>query len=146
MAKPEKPVRRMVVVRIINPSMDTAEVVARFERMRGSTMLRLRKTNRHLSKACRVEALEPRLLLTAGPFLSGVTASTQSAPSDNQKFINEAYHDLLSRAPDAGGLDYWEAQLSAGAPQDAIANALTHSAEYYSTIIKPAYLSYLGRP
>ena len=92
------------------------------------------------------ECLEPRTLLTSNAALPAIdNGSSASGPSDHQKFVNQAYLDLLGRAPDAGGLAYWVAQLNSGARQGQIANALTHSAEYCSTMVKPAYQSYLGR-
>ncbi|MGH7136619.1 MAG: DUF4214 domain-containing protein, partial [Pirellulales bacterium] len=96
---------------------------------------------------CFVQSLEPRTLLTSDSALPSLSnaADSPSGPSDDQKFVNQAYHDLLGRPADAGGLAYWVAQLSSGAPQGAIANAFAHSDEYYSTIIKPAYQNYLGR-
>jgi hypothetical protein len=94
-----------------------------------------------------LEALEPRTLLAsdAASLPESLAAAASGQSDDNQKFISQAYHDLLGRAPDPGGLAYWVAQLAAGAPQGQIANDLTHSAEYFSTIINPAYQNYLGR-
>jgi hypothetical protein len=83
--------------------------------------------------------------LTSDANPSGL-AGAASGTADNQKFISQAYHDLLNRAPDPNGLAYWMAQLNAGATQGQIAGAISHSAEYYSTIINPAYQNYLGRP
>src|SRR5689334_22447515 len=86
------------------------------------------------------ETLEPRLVLDSGggagqqtPLASDITHET-----DNQKFVQQAFHDLLGRAADPGGLQYWAAKLDSGAPQGDIARQLTHSDEYYSTIVKPA--------
>lgn len=76
---------------------------------------------------------------------ASLAAGNAPATSGNQKFINAAYHDLLGRAPDSTGLDYWAGQLDSGSPRGQIAKSLTHSDEYFSTIVKPAYLSYLGR-
>ncbi|HUY88576.1 MAG TPA: DUF4214 domain-containing protein, partial [Pirellulales bacterium] len=94
-----------------------------------------------------IERLEQRALLTSDASLADPlnAADTASGPSDNQKFVDQAYHDLLGRAADAGGLAFWVAQVDAGAPQGQIADALTHSAEYYSTVVDPAYQKYLGR-
>jgi hypothetical protein len=66
-------------------------------------------------------------------------------PTPNQRFVTRAFQDLLGRAPDAGGLAYWVAQLDQGVPRSAVAEQLTHSAEYYATIIRPAYQQFLGR-
>ncbi|HEV8062503.1 MAG TPA: DUF4214 domain-containing protein, partial [Gemmataceae bacterium] len=62
-----------------------------------------------------------------------------------QLFVSQAYEDLLGRAADSAGLAYWIGLLAGGAPRSTIATELTHSAEYYGTIITPAYQQFLGR-
>jgi hypothetical protein len=76
-----------------------------------------------------------------------VMFQVQVAPSTTQlqEFITKVYNDLLGRAPDSSGLNFWTGQLASGVPRSQIAQQLTHTAEYFSTIIKPAYLEFLGR-
>jgi hypothetical protein len=72
--------------------------------------------------------------------------SVSAGASQFQQFITKVYQDLLGRAPDSDGLNFWTNQLTSGVPRSQIAIALTHTTEYFSTIIKPAYEQFLGRP
>jgi hypothetical protein len=72
-----------------------------------------------------------------------VVVSTSLTP--NQRYIVAVYQDLLGRAPDGGGLNYWGNQLDQGVARSILINLIDHSAEYFSTIIKPAYEKFLGR-
>ncbi len=49
------------------------------------------------------------------------------------------------RQRDATGLAYWTGQLANGESRSIISTQLTHSAEYFGTVITPAYLQFLGR-
>jgi hypothetical protein len=60
-------------------------------------------------------------------------------------YINRVYLDLFNRTPDPGGLAGWTAKLNTGTPRIAVANAITGSPEYRSTLITASYLKYLGR-
>jgi hypothetical protein len=55
------------------------------------------------------------------------------------------YLDLLQRPADQGGLGYWSSLLDQGAPRSVVAQQITHSPEYFATIIRPAYRKFLGR-
>jgi hypothetical protein len=55
------------------------------------------------------------------------------------------YSDLFNRLPDPAGLASWTAALSRGTPRVAVANAITGSTEYRSTLIAGSYQHYLGR-
>src|SRR4051794_22428165 len=78
----------------------------------------------------RAERLEPRCLMA----------------SANMNFVAKAYRDLLLRVADPGGLAYWAGRLDHGEQTSIIAQALTHSDEYYQTnVIKPAYKELLDR-
>ncbi len=63
----------------------------------------------------------------------------------NRRYVAAVYQDVLGWAPDAAGLDYWTGRLDAAAPLNAVAQLLTHSAEYFGNIIAPAYAQFLGR-
>jgi hypothetical protein len=74
-----------------------------------------------------------------------------------EQFVTAVYHDVLNRLPDPSGLQFWsqsiETQLIASNPPplanviSAVAFTFAHSPEYYANfVIKPAYLSLLGRP
>ena len=79
----------------------------------------------------------------AKPSLTSTANTTVTDPL--LLFVTQAYEDLLGRAPDGSGVAYWHGLLAAGTPRSAIATSLTHSAEYYGTIITPAYQQFLGR-
>ncbi|HVA50216.1 MAG TPA: DUF4214 domain-containing protein [Pirellulales bacterium] len=65
----------------------------------------------------------------------------------HQLYVTAVYHDVLGRAPDAGGLTYWSNLLDSGAAISSVAEAIAHSDEYYANfVIKPTYLKLLGRP
>jgi hypothetical protein len=51
----------------------------------------------------------------------------------------------MGRAPTANELQSWAGQLDGGLTRDAFVSSLDHSDEYYATIIRPAYATYLGR-
>jgi hypothetical protein len=92
-----------------------------------------------------------------GSYFVNVTAMSKGGSSnaakvevlvgtDIERFITQAYHDLLGRAPDAAGLAYWAGLFNSGTPRSQVATALSHSDEYYGNIIiAPAYRKYLGR-
>jgi hypothetical protein len=66
--------------------------------------------------------------------------------SRTQEFVTDAYEDVLHRAPDAAGLAYWTAALDRNQlTRQQVAEALTHSDEYYRNFITGAYQAYLGR-
>jgi hypothetical protein len=75
--------------------------------------------------------------------LSGI--SSVAVTDELGQFVTQAYQDLLGRAPDLAGKTYWVGLIASGAPRSAVATQLTHSAEYYATIITPAYQTFLGR-
>jgi hypothetical protein len=91
---------------------------------------------------------------TAGTQTLTASDATQTALTNSasisvadpiQLFVVQAYQDLLGRAPDSTGLTHWISLIAAGTPRSAVATQLTHSAEYYGTIITPAYRQFLGR-
>lgn len=61
-------------------------------------------------------------------------------------YVSRVYLELLGRNVDADGLIYWTGQLGQGVPRGALTSVLTHTPEYFATIIKPAYDTFLGRP
>jgi hypothetical protein len=64
----------------------------------------------------------------------------------NQLYVEAVYRDILDRAPDSAGLDFWMQQLAGGVPRSIVAASLAHSEEYYANfVIKPDYLKDLGR-
>ena len=65
---------------------------------------------------------------------------------NNRNYVVAVYGDVLDRAPDPGGLSYWTQLLDSGTAVSSVAKSIAHSGEYYANfVIKPAYLSLLGR-
>src|SRR5262249_16415084 len=66
--------------------------------------------------------------------------------SDNGKFIQAIYYDILRRPPDPSGYTNWLSQLNNGtAARVQVATALAKSAEYYTGYINDQYQRLLGR-
>jgi hypothetical protein len=73
-------------------------------------------------------------------------ATTQTLLSTpNKLYIDAVYLDLLGRPSDVTGLNYWSGQLDQGEARATLINLIDHSAEYFDTIIQPAYQQFLGR-
>ncbi|HET6878882.1 MAG TPA: DUF4214 domain-containing protein [Pirellulales bacterium] len=63
-----------------------------------------------------------------------------------EQYVTAVYHDVLNRAPDAGGLAYWSNLIDKGAPISSVADQIGHSTEYYTNfVIQPDYQKLLGR-
>ncbi|HET6884215.1 MAG TPA: DUF4214 domain-containing protein [Pirellulales bacterium] len=79
----------------------------------------------------------------------GATGSINASavvPTAHQRYVTAVYNDVLSRAPDPSGLQFWSQLLDSGTQISAVAHSIANSAEYYANfVIKPAYLSLLGR-
>ena len=63
----------------------------------------------------------------------------------DEDFVTQVYRDLFGREPDPVGLDSWADRLQDGLDRGAVANGITFSTEYRSTLIRSAYQTYLGR-
>ncbi|HVC93645.1 MAG TPA: DUF4214 domain-containing protein [Pirellulales bacterium] len=63
----------------------------------------------------------------------------------NQRFVSEAYHDLLGRAVDANGLVHWSAELDAGVSRNAVVAGIESSLEYRTHVVEILYQTYLHR-
>jgi hypothetical protein len=73
---------------------------------------------------------------------------TQSAPqlTPTQRFVNQAYLDLLGRAADASGLAYFSGQLDRGSlSRFQVASILTATDEYRAKAVNDTYRALLGR-
>ncbi len=80
------------------------------------------------------------------PTPTSAQASTQTLlDTPSKQYVDAVYSLVLGRAPDVTGLDYWSGQLDLGVPRSTLINLIDHSAEYFGTIIQPAYLQFLGR-
>jgi CSLREA domain-containing protein len=71
-----------------------------------------------------------------------------ATPNDvNQFYVGKVYQDLLGRAVDPGGLNFWTAQLDNGLPRSQMVLAIETDShhEYYSTLVRGFYPLYLHR-
>jgi hypothetical protein len=64
---------------------------------------------------------------------------------DRRHWLHALYADLLGRAPDGAGLEYWTAQLDTGQSLQAVANGFLESSEYGTTTITGLYQQLLNR-
>jgi hypothetical protein len=92
--------------------------------------------------------------------LAGSTASTSLAAgssngnssngnssngnSTNQLWVQQVYHDLLGRAADSSGLNYWTSLLSGGDSRSQVAYLITQTTEYRTDQVMAAYQKLLG--
>jgi hypothetical protein len=77
-----------------------------------------------------------------GDVLCGSAVTTPS----NAAFLSAVYEDLLGRAPDAGGLAFFEGLLAAGVSRAQVAYDIATSPEYRSNFVQFIYAYFLGRP
>jgi len=68
------------------------------------------------------------------------------AGSTDTAFLQAVYHDVLSRAMDAGGAASWEAAMAAGMTPTQAAFLITTSIEARQDLIQADYQQYLQRP
>lgn len=66
--------------------------------------------------------------------------------SVHERFVNQAYLDLLRRSADASGLAYWAGLLDRGLPRAALVGAIQHSDEYRTREVQDLYVGLLHRP
>lgn len=67
-------------------------------------------------------------------FLVSTEYANGAGMLDNATFIDDVYQNLLHRAPDAAGADYWAAELASGSLTRAgMVISTDHSTEYQTT-------------
>jgi hypothetical protein len=74
------------------------------------------------------------------PALSETVTSTP-----NEAFVTALYRDVLKRAPDTAGFQFWVEQLQAGATRATVANAFETSAEYRGLEVDQFYDTFFHR-
>ncbi|HVW37058.1 MAG TPA: DUF4214 domain-containing protein [Pirellulales bacterium] len=75
-----------------------------------------------------------------------VTSTATISGTDNQRFVDQVYRDLLGRQPDADGLTVWLARLDQGMPREQFVAQLEQSAEYRQDQVMAIFQKYLHRP
>jgi hypothetical protein len=68
-----------------------------------------------------------------------------SAYTGNEAFLCSAYEDLLGRAPDPGGLAFWDAQLAGGVSRSTVGYDIATSPEYRYDLVIGYYETFLKR-
>jgi uncharacterized protein (TIGR03118 family) len=68
------------------------------------------------------------------------------AETANERFVAQAYLDLLGRPADSAGLENWVNSLSQGASRAQIVAGIESSAEYRTSVVQQLYSSLLHRP
>jgi hypothetical protein len=61
-------------------------------------------------------------------------------------FVNALYQDVLNRAPDSGGLNFWVGVLNNGVPQPLVVQGFWNSAEHRTLEVEGYYNTFLHRP
>jgi Domain of unknown function (DUF4214) len=79
------------------------------------------------------------------PF-SGTVASYDSTVTANQRFVAQAYLNLVGRAPDSSELAGLDDFLGTGGTRTQAAESLLGGAEYRAALARSAYETYLQRP
>ena len=70
----------------------------------------------------------------------------QSQHADDASFVQSLYRNVLGRAPDVEGMNYWLQVLSAGGTRDAVIHGFLNSEESTRQILDQYYVRYLKRP
>jgi subtilisin-like proprotein convertase family protein len=81
-----------------------------------------------------------------GTSATGTAAVTVDYTDPNQRFVSQAYLDVLQRPADAAGLAFWTHSLDLGMPRTQVALALEKSAEHCGIEVDRLYQTYLHRP
>jgi hypothetical protein len=75
-----------------------------------------------------LEELEPRRVLSSQTF--AVASGVVNSAENYGDFIAQEYSNLLGRAPDASGFNYWLGQLESGVSPEAVEAGIASSPEY----------------
>lgn len=101
-------------------------------------------------------ALVDQVTYTETQFLNGfhlasffankaVLAATGVAIPTSANIVTKLYQQVLGRAPEPAGLDYWVERINAGATYGTVASGIFESAERLDPIIQQMYRDYLLR-
>jgi hypothetical protein len=82
-----------------------------------------------------------------GPTGTGTLTITDNdaALTPNQRFVTQAFFDLLRRAPDPTGLTTFTNLLASGASRQQVALQITSSVEFRALVVQDAFQRFLGR-
>jgi hypothetical protein len=68
-----------------------------------------------------------------------------NSPNLNAALVTGLYHEILNRAPDQAGFNYWVNQLNSAMPLREVVDAFWTSSEHFSDEVKSYYANFLGR-
>lgn len=74
-----------------------------------------------------------------------VILSTADCTPGNQRFVCQAYLDLLNRLPDSAGLDHWTTLMAQGVSAYGVALSIQLSPEHLGQVVATWYGTYLHR-
>jgi hypothetical protein len=80
-----------------------------------------------------------------GQAFTAPVATYQSSLTGNQRFVYQAYKDILGRTPTSPDIVFWTTALGSGATRSDVAAALLGSSEYRTALVGSIYQSYLHR-
>ena len=83
---------------------------------------------------------------TRPPTTTTTTTVTPPAQTQNERFVDRAYRDLLGRPPTAAESSFWLGLLTTGFSRTSVAGAITTGTEYRQMVVNSYYLTLLGRP
>jgi RHS repeat-associated protein/uncharacterized repeat protein (TIGR01451 family) len=77
--------------------------------------------------------------------IAGTTTVLSLSTNANATFVQQLYQDLLGRAADPGGLNFWTGALQQNGPRAQVTFAIEQTSEYRSRLVESLYSSLLGR-
>lgn len=79
-------------------------------------------------------------------FAASSEFQTRYGSLNNTQFVTLVYQNVLGRAPDSGGLEFWVAQLDSGATRGSVMGGFSESAEYQQKSFTKVYVTmmYVG--
>jgi Domain of unknown function (DUF4214)/PKD domain len=83
---------------------------------------------------------------TEGQAFSGGVATYTSSVTANERFIAQAYLDVLGRRPSVSDLAFFDTFLTGGGTRTELAASLLASDEYRSALVRSIYTAFLRRP
>jgi hypothetical protein len=73
------------------------------------------------------------------------SVDVKQAGTPDERFIARLYQDLLNRAAEQGGLDFWSGLLAIGTSRGSIVLGIEGSQEYQTNLVNDLYRKYLQR-
>jgi len=83
------------------------------------------------------ETMSPQQIATLRSALQGGNANQTTNTTTGSDPITSLYRSVLGRAPDAGGLQYWQQQLASGVPIESIKQQFQATPEYQQRLANP---------